>query len=177
MNSLSAKGWTFICLPVVWTKTDGREEEVRNEMCPQHTQGRLQRLIHFSVARQPPPSGEPKGMRPAGKFACMLIDLFDFSSRRFSAGVTFFGPWQAIDMSGSILVIVFPETGGLLILWIDNGTHFSLTRKQTESFSASLASMAGIKCLSLLNNKPYRLQVSYSAFTMARVWWGKFVCV
>ncbi len=78
MNSLSAKGWTFICLPVVWTKTDGREEEVRNEMCPQHTQGRLQRLIHFSVARQPPPSGEPKGMRPAGKFACMLIDLFDF---------------------------------------------------------------------------------------------------
>jgi len=26
----SAKGWTFICLPAVCTKTDGLEEEAKN---------------------------------------------------------------------------------------------------------------------------------------------------
>lgn len=111
--------------------------------------GRTSTTNSFLGCSATSPSSEPEGMRPAGKFACMLIDLFDLCSPRFSAGVTFFGPWQAIDMSGSISVIVFPETGGLLILKSINGTHFSLIQKQTKSFSASLALMAGFKCLSL----------------------------
>lgn len=139
MNSWSAQGRTFICLPVVLTETDGREEEVRNQMCPKRAQGWFECLIHFSVARQLPLSLEPEGMFPTGKFACMLIDLFDLPWPRLSAGATFFGPW-CIDMSGSISAIGFLEMGALLILGSMMDTHYPETK--AASLHIPLAWMA-----------------------------------
>lgn len=132
---------TFICLPVVLTETDGREKEVRNEMCPKRTRGWLEWLIHFSVARQPFPLSWTRRNVPNWEICLHANCLIWFALAQVAGrcdilrSVT--SHWHVwIDSADSV-----SRDGWSINTSIDNGTHIIPIQKQTESFGVPWLSL------------------------------------